>query len=120
MKTSKMLVLSGLCGCLLLAVAFQGEAQPQEKDLNAELSELKSEVAALRAEVKKLQERVEDLEAAKGGIVINPSMIPGLRQLPEGWTEKYINGVKYYVIPTQEGQQQTLPAVRPLPMKDTR
>jgi hypothetical protein len=103
-------------GVLLLAVcarwsilAIADESGPAAPA--AQLDELANDLARLKADVQRLELRIETLRRQSPALQYRPRVIvrPQDRDrdaIPEDWTPKEFNGMRYYIVPLGRGDQQ--------------
>ena len=104
---------------LSFAIASSVQAAPatQPADLEKENAALKERVAALEARVKTLERQLRDARAGRGPFTL-PAPTPAPRRAPEspfvpsprmstpapreGWVEREINGIRFYLVPLKD------------------
>ena len=67
------------------------------------------EIAALRKRIELLEARIQRLELQRTVITTTipgrpAPFLPHIRTVPPNWTEREINGMKYYIVPLESGQ----------------
>lgn len=110
------------CGILSYVLATAAHAAPttQPLDLEQENAALKERIAALESRVKTLERQLRDARAGRGPFIIPTPTPPAPRSLPEspymptpglrapsiapreGWVEREINGIRFYLVPLKD------------------
>jgi hypothetical protein len=82
--------------------------RPALTEEGADGGEAAAELKELQRRIAELESRVEALESRRPVITLPAQQFPQLprRDLPEGTVEQEINGMKFYIMPLQQGDGQ--------------